>query len=350
MKYVIKEIELSKCVQLKNGVNAGDDIETNCPYCQTHFVSPDDLIQPQRVVRQVLSRFQMECRHDGCGEQIGYDQYDAHTDQCQFKRVVCEHCNQEYQKIGKDDHEANCLDLIKFKNLELSAKLEEAIAEVADVRSDLQSTTSELENVKRTCSEEREKSFAELTKVHSELDLVKTQLKNVERSISVKREKWEAQVAEAHLELESTKSQIQNTTVLSGGFKYFENIFMTKVNQAKTRFFDVKGHNDNYDYFQSRSGKQKFAGAKLSVAHENRVYSDKKGDWIFLCIKMDETTKTIEAEWNTMVWQNGKKISDEDLKHTFEKCGGRGHEFKKICNESEFFVIVTTNKWEVTNK
>ena len=53
---------------------------------------------------------------------------------------MCGHCNQQYQKLGKYDHEANCLDLIKFKNLELSAKLEESVAEVANVRSDLEST------------------------------------------------------------------------------------------------------------------------------------------------------------------------------------------------------------------
>jgi len=80
---------------------------------------------------------------------------------------MCRHCNEQYQRIGKDDHEANCLELIKFKNSELAAKLEEYIAEVANVRSDLESTRSELENVKRTSSLRKiqgEKSEAELKK------------------------------------------------------------------------------------------------------------------------------------------------------------------------------------------
>ena len=64
---------------------------------------------------------------------------------------MCGHCNQEYQRNG--DHEANCLELIKFKNLELSAKLEESNVEVANVRSDLESAISELENVKRTTAQ-----------------------------------------------------------------------------------------------------------------------------------------------------------------------------------------------------
>jgi len=85
-----------------------------CPDCRTQFVSPNDFIQPQRIVRQALASFQMKCPHDGYQEQIGYDQWTAHIDQCQFKNVICEHCNQEYQRIGKQDHESNCLDLIKF--------------------------------------------------------------------------------------------------------------------------------------------------------------------------------------------------------------------------------------------
>ena len=160
----------------------------------------------------------MNCPHDGCEEQIGYDQYDIHIDQCQFKCVICEHCNQEYQKIFKDDHEANCLDLVKLKILQLSGKLDQAHAE--------------LENMKITIADEREKSATELSKARSKLKVVKSELEYFTRKSSAEREQFE--VATARVELESIKSHFQNVIVLPAGFKHFENglVFATKIKKA----------------------------------------------------------------------------------------------------------------------
>jgi len=275
------------CIQ--KVVAAADDI-IRCPYCQTQFSSPNDLVQPSRIVRQVLGRLRMSCPHDGCQDQIAYDQYDTHIVQCQFKIIICEHCNQEYLRSDKDAHEANCLDLIKFKNLELSAKLEESKAEVTKARA----------------------------------------------------------------ESESIKSQFQNMTrIFPAGFKHFENdVFVTQLKQATTTSFDRKGHNsqDNYDWFQSDSAKEQFTGAKIYVQHQHNVYSDKKEDWIYLHIERAETTKTIEAMWNLKVFQNGKQLLDYDMKYTFEEDGSWGTNVKENCDQSEFCVIVTIKEWKVTNK
>jgi len=91
------------CIEGLTANAVANNIETIlCPYCQTQFFTPNDLIEPPHVVRQVLAHFRMKCPHEGCKEQIEYDQYDAHIAQCQFKRVICGHCNQEFQRIGKD--------------------------------------------------------------------------------------------------------------------------------------------------------------------------------------------------------------------------------------------------------
>ena len=232
----------------------------SCPYCQTQFFSPSDLIQPQRVVRQVLSHFRMHCPHDGCEEKIGYDDYDTHIDQCQLKFVICEHCNQEYQRTLKDDHEANCIDLIKFKNLELSAKLNQSQALEVELR-------TKLENINRTLSEEHEKSETELTKVRSELHLVKSQLENMTRNSSEEREQSEADV-KARPDLEFIKSQFQNANELSARFKHFENdVFVMQVQHATTASVDNQGHNSKhkYDYFHTDSAEQQFKGAEIYI-------------------------------------------------------------------------------------
>ena len=223
----------------------------------------------------MLAHFLSDCPHDGCQEQIEYDQYDAHIDQCIFKRVMCRHCNEQYQRIGKDDHEANCLELIKFKNSELAAKLEEYIAEVANVRSDLESTRSELENVKRTSSHRKiqgEKSEAELKKVRSELNLVQGQLKDVKRSAELVLEKYEAELAKGHIELESINSQFQNVTGLTALFKCFQNdVLIAQVKQATETPFDNQFF---YNCFSSYSAKTEYTGAKIYVVHDYCMYSD----------------------------------------------------------------------------
>ena len=162
--------------------------------------------------------------------------------------------------------------------------------------------------------------------------------------------------AKARAELESIKSQFKKMTILPAGFKYFENdVFVAQLKQATTTSFHEKGHDSqkNYDYFQSFSANEQFTGAKIYVKHEHRVYSDKKEDGIYLCIERAETTKTIEAMWNLNVFQNGKKLLDEDYEYTFEKesdSKGIGSQVEKNCDQSELTVIVTIKDWKVTNK
>jgi len=287
----------TSCIQGVVANAAANDLEIICPICRIQFSSPNDLVQPSRIERQVLGRLLMICPHDGCQEQITYDQYDTHIVQCQN---MCEHCNQEYLRSDKDEHEANCLDLIKFQNSELSAKLV---------------------IVKRNSGQEREK--------------------------------FEAEIAKARAELASMKSQFQNVTILPAGFKYFENdVFVTQLKQATTTSFDWQGHNshNNYDWFASYSANEQFTGGEMYVLHKHFVYSDKKEDGISLHIERAETTETIEAMWNLKIFQNGKKLFDRDLKYTFEKDTCRGRKVEKNCDESEFTVIVTIKEWNVTDK
>ena len=91
-------------------------------------------------------------------------------------------------------------------------------------------------------------------------------------------------------------------------------------------------------------------GGSSHDPHQHDVYSDKKEDWIYLNIKRAETTKTIEAIWNTKVFQKGKQLLDTDDKFTFDKDTGWGTRVKKNCDHSEVCVIVTIKEWKVTNK
>jgi len=326
----------TSCIQevVANAIENDLDI-IFCPYCQTQFFSPNDLVQPNRLLRQFLGRLRLNCPHDGCKEQITYDQYHTHIGQCQFKNIICDHCNQEYLRSDKNEHEANCLELIKFNFFELSAKHDESVAELACVRSDLQSTISELENVKRNNSEERQTYETELANVRSELTLVKSQLENDKRTSA------------------SLKSQFLNMTrIFPAGFKYFENdVFVTQLKQATTTSFDWKGHHsrNNFDWFRSDSAKEQFTGAKIYVTHQHRVYS--KEDFIFLGIERAETTKKIEAIWNTKVFQSGKQLLDRDCEYTYENDLSWGsYVDEKNWDQSSLCVIVTIKKWKVTNK
>ena len=114
-------------------------------------------------------------------------------------------------RSDKDAHEANCIDLIKFKNLELSSELEKSVAEVASVRSDLHWTVSKLEDVKRNNSEGRKKSETDLANIRSELTLVKSQLSKliVKRNNGQEREKLEAKLTRVCSELKLVKSQFE---------------------------------------------------------------------------------------------------------------------------------------------
>ena len=65
----------------------------------------------------------------------------------------------------KDEHESNCLNLIKFKNQELSGLLDRSIAA--------------LEKRKRAVYKERETCKAKVAKARAELESIKYKFKNV---------------------------------------------------------------------------------------------------------------------------------------------------------------------------
>ena len=88
-------------------------------------------------MRQVLASIKINCPHDGCTEEIGYEQYQSHVDQCQFSSTTCCYCDIDYARKDENIHRNNCMNYLKFKKLEFESEL-------ASVKSELAKYVSEI--------------------------------------------------------------------------------------------------------------------------------------------------------------------------------------------------------------
>ena len=163
-----------------------------CPYCQTQFEPPNDLAEPLRIVRSVLESFRINCPHQGCNEQIRYEQFDAHILQCQYHPNAvssCSYCDQKYPKIEEEQHQANvgnCVKFLKRQRSELASKLEESEAKIIKVESDLQSIKSELEKTKTELEKTKNDFKSEMTNLKTELENTKIKLEKTETQVTNK--------------------------------------------------------------------------------------------------------------------------------------------------------------------
>ena len=95
--------------------------ELRCPDCRTEFTSHGDIVQPFRIMRQVLASIKINCSHDGCKEEVEYEQYQSHVDQCQFSPnaiTTCSYCDTDYARKDENIHRDNCTNYLKFQKLE----------------------------------------------------------------------------------------------------------------------------------------------------------------------------------------------------------------------------------------
>ena len=91
-------------------------------------------------MRQVLASIKINCPHDGCQEEIGYEQYQTHVDQCQFgpnATTTCSYCDADYATKDEIIHRDNCMSYVKFQKLELESEL-------ASVKSEFSKYVSEI--------------------------------------------------------------------------------------------------------------------------------------------------------------------------------------------------------------
>ena len=76
-----------------------------------------------------MSSIKIKCPHDGCKEEIGYEQYQTHVDQCQI--ITCFYCDVDYAKKDENIHRDNCANYWKFQKIELESDLASVKSEFA---------------------------------------------------------------------------------------------------------------------------------------------------------------------------------------------------------------------------
>ena len=84
----------SFCRDCLNGViQAAEHIQTvNCPDCRNAFSPSSEIVEPYRIMKQVLSRIQLTCPYTGCETIVGYDNF-SQSSKIAYPSVS--------QKIGK---------------------------------------------------------------------------------------------------------------------------------------------------------------------------------------------------------------------------------------------------------
>ena len=120
----------------------------HCPDCRTEFEAPHDIVQPVRIMRQVLARIKLRCPFTNCNDEICYENFQSHRETCPHRpdrTKRCPYCESDYKVSA--DHETNCSDIIKNiikryykEKLTLQARLDEASSKLSQALQQLEDT------------------------------------------------------------------------------------------------------------------------------------------------------------------------------------------------------------------
>lgn len=104
---VIKECEhyfCSSCLMDWIATQKHEGKELTCPDCRGPL-SDADLNKRPRLMRSVLSRYQLKCSNETCEVVSDYDGYNTHKDTCPVGIVSCEHCNVTVMRNQQISHQ-----------------------------------------------------------------------------------------------------------------------------------------------------------------------------------------------------------------------------------------------------
>jgi len=106
---------LNRLSRLNRFKSAGQVEAVNCPDCQTEFSPTNDIVEPYRIMKQVMSRIQLTCPYAKCNAVVGYDDFNLHLEHCDSAPSAiqtCAHCTNEYHKNDAEEHKGGCLPLL----------------------------------------------------------------------------------------------------------------------------------------------------------------------------------------------------------------------------------------------
>ena len=261
---------LNRLSRLNRFKSAGQVEAVNCPDCQTEFSPTNDIVEPYRIMKQVMSRIQLTCPYAECDAIVGYDDFNLHLEHCDSAPTAietCAHCTNEYQKTDAEKHKGECLPLLQSLVMELSRKLK--------------------------INEESEKRL-------------KSQLKTKSSPI--------IQLPEGIKLTTKSKANIQ-------GDEAGHNFVATLKLASPTAFDETDRNIENgFDWYVSSSAGIRVEGGIIRVQHQCRKYDHEdsvSSNYVGLAVTLDDAVEKIDAKFKMKVWENlkfanGTMILDKD--------------------------------------
>ena len=297
----IKRCEHNFCkVCIDQVISNGGEIR--CPECREPF-SRDDVIEPYRIMRRFMSMLQLTCPNQKCTEIMGYDQFLNHQEYCAHAIVTCIQCDQKYEKRMQNDHQENCILFVKW----------------------------------------------ELANARYEAVNLKNDIATLEECVGVQG---------YSLVVDYKKS-------LPIGFANVNhNVFICTLKMATATTYDESLWDQNRlcTKFLSNSNKRIYEGIPIWGIHQKLKYSDKVRQYFGLKVELDNSIRSIEADWKIRVSDNlGGKNSSYSLprnffegrvSYIFEKgLEGAGSELglteNIFQNVTDVCCIFTITKWKI---
>ena len=96
-----------------------------CPqiYCQGVFDPANGhLIEPPRLLRNMLSVLKFKCLNQGCDATVSYDEWHSHKGDCIHGTIICMFCDEEIVRKDLEKHKLGCISYVKHENSELEVK------------------------------------------------------------------------------------------------------------------------------------------------------------------------------------------------------------------------------------
>jgi len=304
----------SFCHTCINGViaAAGGIEATSCPDCRKPF-EPTDLVEPYRIMKQVMSRIQLACPYPECNYIVTYDNFTRHLEKCDSAPSAieaCEYCSAGYHRNNHEQHQWECIPLLQSRVMELSSKLVKVEKSELKFKSELATKSSPIiqlpTGIKLTSSADKERTFVATLRI------------------------------------------------------------------ATPEIFDNSGRDEGFIRYQCNSSAIAIEGGLIKIKHEFCKYdtlraassdtatSTRYRNFFGLEMTKHETVKQIDAEFKMKIWKNGNQFADSVITTGYgtsvtftddsKFCGYNLNE-KHIGNLApEVTCQVRIKKWNITKK
>ena len=187
--------------------------EFRCPECRCEFTE-NDIKEPYRLLRNILSKIELKCGFGTCGYKYGYDEYENHKARCPGNtaaKSLCVYCMKKYFIVDESSHKAICVKFMNKKIRDLEKQLEKSKIETERKIIELKMNQIKLKNSQNTASFLRKK----IKELENQLTISKSQtvtksaiLKKYETEFPSQTEAFNLKKKIKEQEIELTKNEI----------------------------------------------------------------------------------------------------------------------------------------------